>query len=324
MSEIARAFWIAAPGVGEIRDENLPAPGPGDVLVRSLYSAVSRGTESLVFEGRVPVSEHERMRCPHQSGAFPAPVKYGYANVGRVALGPQELIGRAVFCLYPHQSAYVVAAVAVVPLPDGLEPARAVLAASMETALNAAWDAAPRMGDRVTVVGAGVVGSLVAYLIGRLPGADVELVDTRPERAEIARALGVRFATPPAARGERDLVLHASATAQGLRSCLELAAREATIVELSWFGDRDVALPLGQAFHVKRLTLRSSQVGTVSPRARARQSHRSRLELALSFCIDPALDVLIDGEGPLDDLPAAMVRLAPASSGALCHRVRYE
>jgi threonine dehydrogenase-like Zn-dependent dehydrogenase len=199
-----------------------------------------------------------------------------------------------------------------------------VLAANMETALNAVWDAGPMLGDRVTVVGGGVVGSLTAYLIARMAGVEVELVDTRAERAGVAAALGLRFATPERAQGERDLIVHASGTALGLRAALDLAAREAVIVELSWFGDAEVSLPLGQAFHVRRLTLRSSQVGTVSPRARPRQSHRSRLELALSFCKDQALDILIDGESNLAALPEVMPKLSSSSSGALCHRVRYD
>jgi len=323
MTEKASAFWIARPGVGEIRDEPLPAFAAGQVLVRALYSAVSRGTESLVFQGRVPPSEYQRMRCPHQVGSFPGPLKYGYANVGTVVEGSAELRGRAVFCLYPHQSAYLVAADAVVPVPDGVPPERAVLAANMETALNALWDASPLLADRVTVVGAGVLGCLAAYLAGRIPGVEVELVDVKPERARIAGALGVRFAMPGGASRERDLVLHASGAPSGLRSALDLAAPESTILELSWYGDAEVSLPLGQAFHVRRLTLRSSQVGTVSPKARARHTHRSRLATALSLCADRALDVLIDGESDFRDLPVVMAELTASGGGPLCRRLRY-
>jgi threonine dehydrogenase-like Zn-dependent dehydrogenase len=323
MTEKASAFWIARPGSGEIRDEALPEVGAGQVLVRTLYSAVSRGTESIVFRGRVPASEYERMRCPHQVGQFPGPLKYGYASVGTVAVGPETLRGRRVFCLYPHQSAYVVAADAVVPLPADVPAERAVLAANMETALNALWDASPLLGDRVSVVGAGVLGCLTAYLASRIPAVDVEIVDVRPERARVAAALGARFALPDAASRERDLVLHASGAPSGLRTALDLAARESTIVDLSWYGDAEVSLPLGQSFHVGRLTLRSSQVGTVSPRARPRYDHRSRLAAALSLCGDAALDVLFDGESDFRDLPAAMAELSASGGGPLCRRVRY-
>ena len=322
--ESARAFWVVAPGSGELRSEVLPVPEPGQVLVRTLYSAVSRGTESLVFRGRVPESEHQRMRCPFQQGDFPGPLKYGYSSVGVVHSGSAELLGQHVFCLFPHQSAYVVPHDAVLPIPAGVPAERAVLAANLETAINAVWDAAPRLGDRISVVGAGVLGCLSAYLFGRHPGVSVELVDLQPGRASVARALGATFALPTAARGERDLVVHASGSEQGLRTCLELAARDSTVLELSWFGDSEVSLPLGAAFHQKRLALRSSQVGTVSPRARSRFDYRERLALALELCNDPALDVLIDAESPFETLPEVMPRLAAASGAGLCHRLRYQ
>jgi threonine dehydrogenase-like Zn-dependent dehydrogenase len=320
---LARAFWVEQPGRGEIRAAELRAPNAGEVLVQTAFSAVSRGTESLVFTGHVPESEFARMRCPHQEGEFPGPLKYGYSNVGRVSEGPPELVGRDVFCLFPHQTAYVVAASQVVPLPEGVPASRAVLAANVETALNALWDARPLAGDRISVVGAGVVGSLVAYLCRRIPGTEVSLIDLRPERAELARALGVAFEAPGEARGERDLVFHASASTAGLRSALGLAGRDASVIELSWFGDKEVCLPLGEAFHVERLSLRSSQVGTVSPRARARYDYRGRLTLALSLCGDPTLDALFSGESEFEALPALMPELASGSRDALCHRLRY-
>lgn len=323
MTEDALAFWVVAPGHGELRSERLQAPGPGELLVRTQYSAVSRGTECLVFGGRVPVSEYERMRCPYQVGAFPGPVKYGYSNVGYVEVGSPTLRGQSVFCLYPHQSAFVVPESAVLPIPNGVPPARAVLAANLETAINAVWDALPRLGDRVTVIGAGVVGCLCAFLLSRHVGVEVELLDVQPGRAGVARALGARFAMPEAAAPERDLVLHASGTEAGLRRALELAARDATVLELSWFGDTEVRLPLGSAFHPKRLSLRSSQVGTLSPNARGRFDFRARLSLALELCRDPVLDVLIDAESAFETLPSLMPRLASASASGLCHRVRY-
>lgn len=316
----ARAYWVTAPGAGAIRKQVLAAPAAGEVLVETTHSGISRGTESLVFGGRVPASELERMRCPFQEGDFPAPVKYGYASVGRATSGTYA--GRPVFCLYPHQTAYVVPETALVPVPDGVPPERAVLAANCETALNAVWDALPRAGDRVSVVGAGVVGCLVAYLVGRIPGCEVELVDVLAERRQVAETLGARFASPDSAARERDLVFHATGRAEGAALALGLAAADTTIVELSWFGDGDVPLPLGRDFHARRLTLRSSQVGTVSPNARRRFTHRARMELALSLLTDSKLDGLIDGESAFEDLPQTMTRLASAASG-LCTRVRY-
>lgn len=320
----ARAFWITGPGQGEIRPEPLARCGADEVEVRTLYSAVSRGTETLVFRGEVPPGEYARMRAPFQAGDFPSPVKYGYISVGVVEDGPAALRGRAVFCLYPHQTRYVVPAAAVHPLPDGVPPARAVLAANLETAVNALWDATVRIGDRVAVVGAGTVGLLVAWLAARVPGCEVEVVDPNPGRAPIAAGLGARFAAPDAARGEADLVVHASGAAEGARRALELAGFEATVIELSWFGSRPVALPLGEGFHAKRLTLRSSQVGAVAAAQRARWTHGRRLALALRLLDNAALDALVTGEDRFDDLPGVLARLAAAPGDTICHRIRYE
>ena len=266
MLDDARAFWLRAPGRGEIRPVALPEPGRGDVVVRTLRSGISRGTETLVFRGGVPPSQYAAMRAPFQDGDFPGPVKYGYLNVGAVEQGPAELRGRTVFCLYPHQTAYVVPAGAVTVVPDDVPLARAVLAGTVETAVNALWDAPPLVGDRIAVVGAGMVGCCVARLLARHPAVEVTLVDVDESRAEVAAALGAGFARPEDAAGARDLVVHTSATSAGLQRSLELLAPEGTVLELSWYGDRLVSVPLGEAFHAKRLTVRSSQVGTVSPR----------------------------------------------------------
>ena len=319
----ARAFWIAAPGAGEIRPEPLRRPEPGDVVVRALYSGISRGTEALVFRGEVPASEAARMRAPFQAGDFPAPVKYGYISVGVVETGPAALAGRTVFCLHPHQTRYVVPADAVHVLPDDVPAARAVLAANMETAINGVWDGGPRVGDRIAVVGGGVVGCLVAWLVGRIPECRVELVDTNDERAAIASRLGVGFATPDRATPEADLVFHASGAPEGLATALQLAAFEAVVVELSWYGARAVPVPLGEAFHSRRLTLRASQVGAVAASQRSRWTHRRRMALALALLVDPCLDDLITGESPFEALPEVMAELARGPGRALCHRITY-
>jgi threonine dehydrogenase-like Zn-dependent dehydrogenase len=293
------------------------------VLVRALHSGISRGTELLVFRGEVPESEYERMRAPFQEGSFPAPLKYGYASVGVVEQGPPTLLGRAVFCLYPHQTRYVVPVEALHPLPEGLPPERAVLAANMETAVNALWDAAPRVGDRIAVVGAGVVGLLVAWLAGRMPGCEVEVIDTNAGRRAVAERLGIVFAIPQRARPDADRVIHASGNAEGLATALRLAAFEATVLEMSWYGRRSVTLPLGEAFHSRRLTLKSSQVGQVAPSQRARWSPGRRMALALSLLCDPALDALLTDAAPFDELPAVLERLAAGAPQTLCHRIDY-
>jgi threonine dehydrogenase-like Zn-dependent dehydrogenase len=325
--ETARACWLARPGHAELRTEPLACPGPGEVGVRTLHSGVSRGTEALVFRGEVPASEHQRMRAPFQAGNFPAPIKYGYCNVGRVEIGPDDLVGRAVFCLYPHQDFYVVPVEAVTPLPSGLPPSRALLAANLETAINALWDAPPQVGDTVTVVGAGVVGLLVAWLARQVPGSRVCVVDIDPGRRELAQCLVLRFESPDSAQeraGEADLVVHASGSEPGLSTALALAGFEATVLELSWYGSRPVAVPLGEAFHARRLRLQSSQVGFVSASRRARRSHRQRLALALALLSDPALDALVSDAMPFEALPEALARLSGAGGAdGRCQRIDY-
>lgn len=323
MQHDARAFWVTAPGHGEIRTERLARPTHDDVIVRAVYSGVSRGTEALVFGGHVPASEFERMRAPFQAGDFPAPVKYGYASVGIVEQGPPDLAGRAVFSLYPHQTRYLIPAAAVHVLPDAVPPARAVLAANMETAVNGVWDARPHVGDRVAVVGAGTVGCLVAWLASRIAGTRVELVDISPRRAETAARLNVAFTDPGSASRDADVVIHASGSPSGLELALRLAGTEATVTELSWFADKRVTLPLGGAFHARRLIVASSQVGTIPAAQRSRWTTRRRMQLALSLLEDPALDVLITGESDFDALPEVMAMLTESPGEALCHRIRY-
>ena len=323
MGETARAFWVTAPGRGEIRGEVLGTPSSGEVLVRALYSGISRGTEALVFGGRVPPSEWGRMRAPFQAGDFPAPVKYGYSSVGRVVRGPRELTDRTVFVLHPHQTRYIVPSDAVHVLPDGIPPARAVLAANLETALNGIWDARPHVGDRIAVIGAGTVGYLTAWLASRIAGCDVELVDINPRRLAVADALGVRFAEPAAATPDADVVIHASGAPAGLELALRVAADEATIVELSWFGDQMVPLSLGGPFHARRLTIVSSQVGRVAPSQRPRWDTARRMHLALRLLGDPALDALITGETDFETLPDVMANLARSPGDAICHRITY-
>jgi 2-desacetyl-2-hydroxyethyl bacteriochlorophyllide A dehydrogenase len=324
MLQEAQAFWLRGPGQGEIRRVELPEPGSDDVVVRTLRSGVSRGTETLVFRGGVPASQYDAMRAPFQEGDFPGPVKYGYLNVGAIEEGPAELRGHTVFCLYPHQTAYVVPADAVTVVPDDVPPARAVLAGTVETAVNALWDAAPLVGDRVAVVGAGMVGCCVARLLARFPGVEVTLVDVDASRAEVAAALGAAFAPPAEARGGCDLVVHTSATSAGLQRSLELLGPEGTVIDLSWYGDSEVRLSLGGAFHSGRLGLRASQVGTVSPARSMRRTTADRLALAVELLRDPAFDAIVTGESHFAELPDVMARLSAGSLPALCHTITYE
>lgn len=299
------------------------AAGADTLLVRAINSGLSRGTESLVFRGLVPESEWARMRCPFQEGEFPFPVKYGYAMVGRIEDGPPEMIGRRIFSLFPHQSLFTVPMAAAIAVPDDVSDRRAVLAAQMETAMNGTWDAAPRIGDRIAIVGGGVAGCLLAFLCSRLPGTEVTLIDVNPARRAVAEALGADFATPDGALPSGcDLVFHASGTSDGLNLAMSLAGFEATVVEMSWYGAKPASIELGGAFHSQRLNILSSQVGSVSPARRSRWNHRRRLSQALALCADPRLDVLVAEETPFGEIPACLPDIL-GTPGALCHLIRY-
>jgi threonine dehydrogenase-like Zn-dependent dehydrogenase len=308
-----RALWLAAPGVPELREAPDPEPGPGEVRVRTLHSGISRGTEALVFRGGVPQAQAAEMRAPFQEGEFPGPVKYGYLNVGELE------DGQVVFCLYPHQDVYAVPASAVVPVPADVPPGRAVLAGTVETAVNALWDGAPRVGDRIAVVGGGMVGCCVAALLSDIPGVSVELVDPL-DRSAVLAPWGVPCVADPA--GGRDLVFHTSGTSAGLTRSLELLGTEGEVVEMSWYGDTPVTVPLGAGFHPRRLTIRSSQVGMVAPARRARWTFRDRVSLALRLLADPRFDAVITDAVAFAELPARLPEILGEPSG-LCVRVDY-
>jgi len=323
MQATARAFWVREPGQGEIFEEELAQAQPDEVRVRTLFSAISRGTESLVFQGQVPPSQHQAMRAPFQEGDFPGPVKYGYSSVGRVEQGREDLLGQTVFCLFPHQDCYVVPEHAVVPVPDLVPPQRAILAANTETAVNILWDAHVGPGDRVCVIGGGVVGCLVTWLAARIPGTEVTLIDLEPERAHLAEKFGADFALPDGAPSDQDVVIHTSASENGLSTALECAGNEATIVEASWYGSAQPCAPFGEAFHARRLTLRSSQVGQIPPMRAPRWDYRRRLALALRLLEDARLDALINGECRFDELPETMPKLVKSGGQILCQRIIY-
>lgn len=323
MADRADALIYVQPGRAEIRPVDLPPMAPGLVEVRTRHSALSRGTERLVFEGRVPESEHARMRAPFQEGDFPFPVKYGYAATGVVTDGPAALIGRTVFALHPHQTRFRLPEDAVLPLPEGVPPGRAVLGANAETALNAIWDAAPRPGARVLVLGAGLLGSLIAAFLSRRSDMAVHVADRDPERHRLHGDFNIAFHAPEALPGGFDIVFHTTASADGLQSALDALAFEGRVIELSWYGDRPVSVALGGSFHSRRLSILSSQVGHVAPARRASISRRDRLAAALAMLSDTRLETLVTRRCAFRDLPGAMAGLLAPDAPGIATRIDY-
>lgn len=320
---VARSLWYVKPGVCELRNERLLPPPPGEARVETHFSALSRGTEGLVFRGEVPEAEWTRMRAPLQAGNFPFPVKYGYAAAGVVSAGPDELIGRRVFALHPHQDFFQVPTDWLHAIPDNVPTRRAVLAANMETALNAHWDAGTGLGDRILVVGAGVLGLLIGHLARRIAGTEVAIADIDAGKARIADALGLRFTAPKDVPRDNRIVFHTSATSAGLQTALSAAAFEARIMELSWYGSRPATINLGDAFHSQRLQLQSSQVGHVAPSHRGQVSRGERLQRALRLLDDPALDAIFGDDIAFNDVPAEVTRVFSGLYSGAAPVIRY-
>lgn len=319
----ANAYWTVGPEKGELRLEDVPAPGPGEALVRALFSGISKGTETVVHCAGVPPRVAEQMRAPHQEGSFPSPVKFGYLSVGVVEDGPDEWVGRTVFCLYPHQDRYVVPVDSLTLVPEDVPARRAVLTGTVETAVNALWEAGPRLGDRVAVIGGGLVGGMVATLLRTFPLQRLQLVDVDPAKRSFADALGVDFSDPDDALGDCDIVFHCSASQEGLARSLQLAGDDADVIEMSWYADHQVTLPLGEDFHARRLSIRASQVGAVSLARRHRRTTADRLELAVSLLNDPVFDAFLTGSSAFDELPDVVRRLSDGRLNALCHVIEY-
>lgn len=301
-----------------------------EILVETHYSGVSRGTERLVYSGSVPTTEWQAMRCPNQAGDFDFPITYGYACVGKVIeigssvtkVNPDELI----FALHPHQSHFVIDEDWANPLPEALPLDRAVLSANMETALNANWDADFNPDSRVAVIGGGVVGLLTGYLASRSSNAPVTLIDIDPRKSEIATKLGLEFCLGDGLSKSGhlfDVLFHTSASGNGLQSAIDHANFEATIVEMSWYGEKSVNLTLGGRFHSQRLKLVSSQVGAVSPKKRANISHAERLQIAMGHLKDDALDALLYPHIEFSELPTQLSQIFDPAYDALCPLVTY-
>ena len=320
----SRAVWYTGLEQCRVRETAATRPNDDDVVVRAICSGISRGTEGLVFRGEVPQSEWCRMRAPFQTGEFPYPVKYGYASVGEVIQGDPALIGSTVFSLYPHQNIYTIPSLSCIPVPKAVSAERAVLSANMETALNALWDGKPSPGDQISVVGGGVIGMLTAYLCQKMPGTRVSLVDANPGRAQISASFGLKFCLPDDAPRDQDLVFHASASAGGLSTALACAGDEAPVIEMSWYGSRDVPVPLGADFHSRRLKLISSQVGTIPADRRGRWTYRRRLETAISLLDDPVLDQLITHRLPFDTVPDRLPEVLNKASDVLAALIVYD
>ncbi|MGI9350414.1 MAG: zinc-dependent alcohol dehydrogenase [Rhizobiaceae bacterium] len=307
----------------DIKDEN--------VTLKTLYSGISKGTESLVFNGNVPESEWTRMQCPFMTGSFAFPITYGYACVCEVmecgkAVENLEL-GDRVFILHPHQDLMCVPASACHKLPDIIPTKRGVLSANMETGLNSVWDAEISGKPACAVIGAGVVGLMTAHALRETTGVSPIVLDVNPAKEKIISKLGFNFANPSRHTDlnlpEFEFLFHTSASSEGLQTAIDLAGFEARIVELSWYGEKPVSLLLGGAFHSKRLRIIASQVGSIAPAMRAELDQSERIKQAMALLDDPRLDSLLETEIEFSEVPDHLHDLLGPQSDILCQVIRY-
>ncbi len=324
MSVTARALWHNSPFDSTLRREVLADSKDGELLLRSMFSLVSQGTERLVACGAVPESLYGSMRVPYMGGNFSFPVKYGYALVGEVLNQGHPWQGRAVFVMHPHQDYCVVAQRDCFCLPANVSPRSAVLAANLETAVTALWDARPLLGERVLVVGFGLLGALTALLLKRFPGLDLWISEPNSYRKDLAKKMGFHLWEGQHV-GEFDLCVHSSATEDGLQMALDVLGREGRVLELSWYGNKRSALSLGEAFHHKRLRIISSQVAHLPSDMQARWGYARRKELVFKLLHSSDWRLLPDAELGLEDLPSFFKALRKGESQypALAVVVKY-
>ncbi len=319
----ASAFWTLGDRRGSLHEERLPKVPQGMCLIRTLYSAISPGTERLVFDGRVPQRLKEDMRVPYMDGGFPFPVKYGYSLVGRVVAGSHPWLNKTVHVMHPHQDLCLVRKDDLFEVPDGLPPARATLASNLETAVNALWDAHVQIGDASLVVGFGVIGSLVARLLAMMPEGHVEVYDTDAHKRALAHQLGFRLFDPARSARKFDLAFHTTGTAEGLQGALDHVGFEGRVVELSWYGTQPVNVHLGGSFHTERKTIISSQVSNVAAPQRSRWDCRRRKEFVFQLLSNPVFDHHVSHTVSFAELPEFFPRLAESPASYLSVLVTY-
>ena len=316
----ARALWHTSASQSQIKEVELSA-NPACV-VKSLYSLISTGTERLVSRGQVPHALYASMKVPYMEGEFSFPVKYGYSLVGEVQEGPEEILGKKVHLLHPHQDYCRVQASELTVLPGEVPPLRATLASNLETALNSIWDSGVSVGDRVLVVGFGIIGSLTARLLQSIAGVEVWVYDLDAQRSELASASG--FHIVDRMLYDFDIAFHCSSSSKGLQSCIDHIGFEGKVMEMSWYGEQAVELQLGGSFHQQRKQIISSQVSSIPSNHRARWDFNRRKAVVMELLKNPAYDQHLGEQVPFDKVPALFGNIRKGSLSALSWVIAYD
>lgn len=310
-----RSVFFTAPNQAAVIEESLPALAPGEVLVETLVSAISPGTEMLFYRGQLPAGVAVDTSIASLSGGLSYPLKYGYACVGRViGLGadvPDEWSGRLIFAFHPHESHFCAPVASLLPVPSGIDPERAALLPNAETAVNLVMDAAPLVGERVVVFGLGIVGLLTTALLAQFPLAARYAVDPIESRRALAASLGATetfapadletLSTALAESSGADLIFELSGQPAALDQAVQMAGFGARVVVGSWYGNKRANLDLGEHFHRNRLQIVSSQVSTLAPHLTGRWTKARRIQSAWRFLADLPVERLVTHRFPVEE-----------------------
>ena len=320
----AHGLWFLGANQFSIREETLRSPSTPYCVVKSICSGISQGTEQLVYSEAVPESIQHQMRCPYMGGDFPFPIKYGYSLVGEVVEGPENIVGRNVHMLHPHQDYGCVHPRDIYLLDDGILPEKAILASNMETAVNAVWDSQVTLGDRVLVVGFGNVGSLVARILSLSMGVEMFVTDTSALKRSMAQKMGFNVCEISQLKEEFDISFNVSASADGLQTAIDAVGYEGKIIELSWYGNRAVSLQLGGDFHIQRKTIISSQVSHIPSHRLARWDTIRRKKLVFSLLKQPEFEEHVTHNLRFSELPRILSESRSLFQDNLMIAVHYD
>jgi threonine dehydrogenase-like Zn-dependent dehydrogenase len=298
------ALWHISPDASAILEHDLPAGNDHMLLVKSLYSLVSMGTERIVASALMPSAVWNQMAVPYMEGTFSLPCKYGYSLTGKVLKGPAEYKGKTVHLMHPHQDRLWVNATSVFIVPDDIPATRAVLASQVETAVTAIWDSRISLGDSVLIAGFGLVGAMIALLTSPIPGVKIAVLEKNEFRKELARELCFDVIDKQDENGKIfDVAIHTAGDEKALQFCIDHIGHESQVTEVSFYGKKSITLMLGETFHTQRKRIVVSQVAHIPSHKLNRWDLHRRKKLVFDMLKDKRFDMLVENRIPFEQAP---------------------
>jgi len=318
-----RSLWHLSDSQSVIKENTAQNPSPSFLKIQSHFSLISTGTERLVACGEVPGSVHDDMKVPYMEGAFPFPIKYGYSLVGKVITEGHSMTGKLVHAMHPHQDFCLINESDLFEIHSNIPAQRATLASNLETALTAVWDAQVNIGDRVLIVGFGLIGSLIARLLSFIPAIYFQIIEIDKERIQHAEKLGFPVSAILRKHSKFDIAFHTSATAEGLQTCIDGVGLEGKIIELSWYGKKPVKINMGGSFHSQRKQIISSQVGKLPSKYNARWDMKRRKKVVFELLENALFDQQITHFIKFVDTPTFFADLRAGKAKGLAYCIEY-